>query len=670
MMNRVCAAEKCSNRLGSAHANRKYCSQRCADREKKRRWRESQRVEAIDPSKVKRGDAYQTLVNNPKIADLIDAGELTQRDVARAVGVAPSTFSEDYTTFLMDQANDALGEDWEMSDEVRQMLCIGEYDYDPETDDLEEWLDRAVEGFVRFRNRFFKLPRGKVYITKSFHRKWIRAVLRAIITGGRLEILSPPRHGKSELLVHFVDWLIARDPEFRIVWIGPNEPIAKRMVGAVKKTLESNVALIEACLGPGKSWAPTGRNKTSWGTTQLTVANRDPEVENKAPSLTAVGRGGKVLSMDVDLLVLDDIEDYDSTKNDSNRSGTRHWMFNNVESRKEEHTAWLIIGSRQHPDDVYGYVIEDPEWETIVDSAHDEDCALDPADENIHIDCMLFPEVRSYRWLQSKFRTARANGLEANAEMVYLNDPRPRGMIVFDASRIELAKNHKRGIGVEGMKEAVAREMGVDRINVNYHLVAGLDPSATGFQVGFLWGFVRELNKLYVVDIDTRQGGGIYAALELMVRWHEMYDLKHWVWENNIMSEADLLQNTDVRQFTELNHVYLEPHNTQGGNRNVPAIGVGAMSGLYETDPPQVDIPWGTEEARSKSQQYITQMVKFVETADTMTRVKRKTDVLMASWFPMKAIRRFRKEYQAAADTGGEYSYEGFDATEWDQVPW
>jgi hypothetical protein len=669
-MNKKCSAEKCSKPITGAHANRKYCSDRCLNREKKRRWREKQRIEVLDPATIKRGDAYHSLVATPKIVELIEAGELTHREAAMAIGVGRSTFSEDYATYLMDRSTTLLAETWEMDDEVKQMLAISEYDFDPINDDIEEWLDAAVEAFVRFRNRFFKLPKGKVYITKSYHRAWIRSVLKAIMLGGRQCILSPPRHGKSELLVHFVDWLIARDPEFRIVWIGPNEPIAKIMVGAVKKTLESNTELIRACLAPGETWAPTGRNKTAWGTTTFTVANRDSLVENKAPSLVAIGRGGKVLSLDVDLLVLDDIEDYDSTKNETNRSGTRNWMFNNVESRKEEHTAWLVIGSRQHPDDVYGYLIEDPEWDVIVDSAHSETCALDPEDENIHIECMLFPEVRTYRWLMGKLRTSRAQGLESNYEMVYLNDPRPQGMIVFSADRIDLAKNHRRGIGLDGMREAVARELGVDQLNVNYHLVAGLDPSATGFQVGFLWGFVRELNKLYVIDIDNRQGGGIYAALELMVRWHEMYGLKHWVWENNIMTEADLLQNSDVRRFYEMNDVYLEPHNTQGSNRNVPAIGVGAMSGLYASDPPLVDIPWGSEEARSKSQLYVNQMVKFVETADGMSRVKRKTDVLMASWFPMKAIRRFRKEHQASAEVGAEYSYQGFDATEWDEVPW
>lgn len=666
MATRSCAAEKCRKQF-TGHASRKYCSDTCRDREKKRRWREKQRQDLIDPRKIKRGDAYQTLVDNPRIAELLDQGELTQRDVARAVGVAASTFSEDYTTFLMDGQLAESAADWSMDEQLAQWLATGEYDYDPDTETLNEFLDRAIEGFVRWRNEFFKTPRGPYY-TKAFHRVWIRGVLRSIYTGSRQAILSPPRHGKSELLVHFAIWLISRNPDFRIIWIGPNLDIASDMVGLCKRILEENHELRERTLPPGATWQPTGRNKTSWGTTKLTVANRTMAL--KAPTLRAVGRGQKILSMDVDLIICDDIDDFDSTINEKSRSDTRHWMFNNVESRKEEHTAWLVIGSRQHPDDIYAYLIDDEEWDVVVDSAHSRLCTKDELDVDVHVDCMLFPEIRSYRWLLSKLRTARNQGLEANFEMVYLNDPRPTGMVVFSQSRIDASKNHRRGLGVEGMKTYVADELGVDRFNVGYHLVAGLDPSATGYQAGFLWAWVRELNRLFAIDISNEKGGGIYKALDLFVEWHELYGVKHWVWENNIMSEDDLLQNSDVRAFTDANNIYLEPLNTQGGNRNNPTIGVGAMAGMWESEPPMIDLPWGTEAARDKFVVYERQLVKFVETADTMRRVNRKTDILMASWFPMKAIRRFRKEHQAQADVSDDFSFTNFGTTEWDTAPW
>jgi hypothetical protein len=65
------------------------------------------------------------------------------------------------------------------------------------------------------------------------------------------------------------------------------------------------------------------------------------------------------------------------------------------------------------------------------------------------------------------------------------------------------------------------------------------------------------------------------------------------------------------------------------------------------------------------------QMIRFVQTSPTMRRsATRKTDLLMASWFPMKAVRRLQKEVQAEVSSDEELSYTGFNSTEWDEVPW
>lgn len=667
-MRKTCAAEGCANSF-NGHANRRYCSRTCQERESKRRYRGRLSVARVDPSRIKRGSAYDTLANTPELVRMLKEGEITQKVIAEAVGVSRTTFSEDWATFLMDEANLALGDEWVMDPEMVELLMLAEHDYDPESDDIDEWIEIAIENFARWRGKFLRTKRGP-YITKAFHKRWLRALFKAILTGGRLTILSPPRHGKTELLIHFVIWLVSRDPEFATMWVSVNEKIAKLAVAEAKRIMETNVALIEATLGPGRRWKPTGRQTTSWGALEFTVANRSTEISNKAPTMVAIGRAGGVLSRDVDLIVTDDIEDFKATQQADKREATRSWAFNDVESRKEEHTAWLNIGSRQHTDDIHSYLIDDKEWTVIVDSAHDPDCHKPDTDFDAHVSCMLFPEVRSYRWLMGKLRSARSQGLEANYEMVYLNDPRPIGTVVFDKDRIDAAKNWGRGLGLEGFRAVVAETLGGDRLDVNFRLVAGLDPSASGYQAAFLWAWVPTLNRLYCIDIDNRKGGGVYQFLELMVEWFETYELTHWVWENNIMTEADLRQNSDVARVVENTGIYLEAHNTQGANRNNPAFGVGSMSGLYDPEPPMIDLPWGTDQAREKVGQYVRQMLKFTETADTIGRVKRKTDILMASWFPMKVVRRWRSEVAASEDSQNEASYAGFETTDWNEAPW
>lgn len=650
MATRQCAAHGCYKQF-TGNANRKYCSTQCKERTNKAAYRDRKKVAVLAPQRVRRGDVYATLESSPALVDALAGGAVSATAAAEAIGVGRTTFDHAYATFLAEGAARIAADAWVRDPTYDEWLATGDFDY-TETQDLDEWLDRATEGFVSFREHFFSTPRGPYY-TKEFHRAWIRGILHAIVTGGRQLILSPPRHGKSELLVHFAVWLIARDPSFRIIWIGGNSDIASDMVGAVKQHLESDEELRTALIGPAQ-WRPLGRRATTWGATKFTVANRSQVA--KAPTMRSVGRQGKILSMDVDLIICDDIEDFDSTVNETERGKTRSWWFNTVESRKEEHTAWVTIGSRQHPDDLYDYLLGDSEWEAIVNSAHDPVCGKDPATEEDHDSCMLFPELRSYRWLAGKRRTAEAQGLLANYEMVYLNDPRPPGMTVFSETSIEASKNWGRRVGLAGLDH-----------DKGYHLVAGLDPSATGFQAALLWAYVKSENRLYGVDIDNRRGGGVYEAFALFRDWDERYGVKHWVVEENGFQRA-IGENREVREWANREGVYLEPHQTQGGNKHDNVYGVGAMAHLYDSG--LVDLPWGDEESREKFGLLISQMRRFVDRAAVMRRGNRLSDVLMASWFPMKAIRRFQKEAQARASVPDEFSFTGWDTSTFNEVPW
>jgi hypothetical protein len=675
MVSRPCSAQGCTNRV-TGNRNRKYCSDTCSNREKKRRHRAKQTTEVVSPARVRYGDAYETLSQAPDLVTALAENRITQRTAAQVIGVSESHFAQAYANFLAEEGKAQLVLEWTRDPEIDRLLAVGGWDWDENPDTLEDWLDFAVEAFVTWRERYFTTPRGP-YVTKDFHRDWIRIMLRSLRTGGRYLILSPPRHGKSELLIHFSTWLICRDPNVRIVWVSANETMAETMVSMVKTILEKNSPLRTDILGPVITWQPQGRMKTRWGLKQFTVANRTLASDIKAPTMAARGRRGSILSMDVDLICMDDIEDVLSTEGEAERGKTRNWVFNTVESRKEEHTAWVTIGSRQHPDDVYDYLLDDPEWEATVNAAHDPLCPLPEYDENVHTDCMLFPELRSYSWLMSKKRSAESQGLLSNWEMIYQNDPRPIGLLVFTTDMIDRCKNRGRGLGLEGMRRDVVRRLeGMESAGtptpeqVSYHLVGGLDPSATGFQSGFLWAWVDAVGVLYCIDATNRKGGGIYPFLDLMVEWLDAYDLRHWVWENNILPEGDLRQNPDVKAFVEKNDIYLEAHTTQGGNKNNRLFGVGGMSNLYEEE--IIDLPWGTEAARELMLIYERQMLRFVDGAGEMRKLNRKTDMLMSSWFPMKAIRRFWKEAQAeaSAEVGEDFSYEGWDMSTYNEAPW
>ena len=635
-----------------------WCSQKC--RNTNNNYRQSKdRKKRAAATKGQRGTVYDELRAAPWLADL-HSGRITLAEAGRRLERTPAAVQKAWHAVLIDEEQERKAEHWEPDDDIAMMLG-GEWDGTTRGEDFEKYLDDMVERFVQFRTRFFMAGPRRPYITAPFHRKWIRSILAVIYTGGKQMILSPPRHGKSELLVHFCVWLICRNPDIRIVWVAGNLDVASSMVQSVKDHLEQNLPLIAAVLPPGQAFKPSNRVGATWQKDQFKVATTTV-VGQKANTVVAVGKGGKILSRDADFIIADDIEDHETTLQPKVRSDTRNWFMTTLDSRAEEHTAWVIIGSRQHPDDLYGYLLEDPAWATIVDSAHNELCAIPTDRPDQHTECMLFPELRSYKWLMSKRTSAQALGLEGQWEMVYLNQPQPEGMTIFLKEDIEQCFNRERDIGLTRHSTAIPDDL---------RLVAGLDPAATGYQAGWCWGWSATTKKLYMIDINNRAGGGIDAFLELAENWYQNYGLAHWVVEDMGFQKGYRTEQR-VRDWATDRGVHIEGHTT-GSNKADPYFGVGAMANLYRQN--RIDLPYGTAEAREKTQLFVRQAIRFVElTATTTTGPTRKnrsqTDLLMAGWFPQKVIRRWQKEQDAHQAVQYQTAYPGWDVSTINQTPW
>jgi hypothetical protein len=650
-MNRVCTLPGCKKKLIGKRSDTLYCT----DAHKAK----AHRIKAKAQREVEAGENPEKVVARPvgisigifeEIERLLSEGH-TISEVSRITGENKSVVFKAKVRLEATQTAADLNDNWEMSSDVYRVLAHDLKEPDPRNyEESMDWAIAAADRFLEFEALFIPLGKGKPYIRKPFHRRWIIETLFAIVTGGYLQIMAPPRHGKSELMRNFSVWIICRFPDARILWVGSNEQKSVEQVKAIRDILESHRTLRLAVLGPTKSF-----RGNEWASGRFTVDNRTTVLTGS--TMLAIGRGGKMLSLNADIIFVDDIEDYESTSLPHQRRKTRRWYGQDLDSRKEEHTAMVIIGSRQHFDDFYGYNLDDPNFRFITDSAHNLSCSLDPFINSLHVDCMLFPEVRSYRWLMSKKTGSEARDEEGIFEMVYLNDPHDETLQIFVASVIRPSFNATRGIGLENIPERGRK------------LVAGLDPSATGYQAGFLWAVTASGIKLkpieiqgpggtmmpvpgadmmrvqdaklrrWMVDIDNRVGGGIEAALELMQRWLLKYDCRHWVIEENLF-HGSIRKDPRVRYFVKMNEIHMEQIDTQGTNKHDPSYGVGAMKRLFTSQ--IVDLPYGTDEARTKTNMYAKEMYSFTD--DATLQAKRKANILMASWFPQKVIRRWEKE--------------------------
>jgi len=618
-----CSAADCSRKL--KNGNQKYCSNSCKQKAAYARKKKEPVVEQVGVTI--RGVHYEKFVL--EYAADIENRKITHAKVAELLDINKSTVTRMFNAYKEDKQVVKAQENWVTPQEATESL----------------------QDFKEFRDRYFKTETGDPYETADFHEKWINSIIKAIDEGGEQMILSPPRHGKTDLLTHFAVWQICKNPNIRIMWVGGNEDIAKNAVGSVLDQLENNEQLIEEICGPGNKFQPKNRSGKSWSSGQFTVGTRTV-TGIKSPTMVSVGKGGKILSRDCDLIIADDIEDHGTTIQPSAREQTRQWWTTTLSSRKEEHTAVVVIGSRQHPEDLYNFLLENPEMTTIVEEAHSTECILPENDVEVHTDCMLWKTKRTYKWLRSRKTAAETTGGKAIFEMVYLNKAFVDGITMFNSEDIDSCRDINRHIG---------------HIPAGTHLIAGLDPASTGFQACVLWAADTETGKLYLVDIENEEGGGIIQARESIKKWYEKYNCAHWVIEENGFQKA-IRQDEKIKDLCARFGIYTEGHQTQR-NKFDPIFGVGSMAQLFKEG--LINLPYGDANSEVKSNIYRRQLIYFSSAANKAKGNKSyKSDVVMTSWFPLKVIRRLGKERLAEVGLDYEPSFGDWNISDMNESPW
>ena len=632
--NVVCIAKGCRKRLTGKQ--RKFCSPTCQKRQFASDKRHNDKVtkpinrelksDDGDYASVRRGQYYQSFVSEG-YADLLANGDISVAEVALLLDTSSATVSRMSAAYKVDVRNSLAAEDWQVSEEAKKNL----------------------RNFSSFREKYFRTEQGKKYETADFHKNWISNIIESIDNGKELLILSPPRHGKTELLIHFAVYQICKNPNIRIMWVGGNEDIAKNALSAVLDVLDTNEELRDAYCPPGTNFKPDNRSGKNWSQNQFTVGTRTV-AGIKSPTMVAVGKGGKILSRDCDLIIADDIEDHQTTMQPGARESTRQWWTTTLSSRKEEHTAVVVIGSRQHPDDLYHHLLDSDNFTSIVETAHRLDCDLPEHTPEEHVDCVLWPTKRSFDWLMSRARSASSTGGRQIFEMVYYNQTYVEGTQIFTMNIID---------------QCMRPDLIMGEHYHNLHLVAGLDPASSGFQASVLWGIDAYRGELYLIDLENRKGGGIRAALDQMSDWLHHYDCRHWIVEENGFQSAIRLDES-IKEFTLRNGIQVQGHLT-GKNKHDPLYGVGAMADLFENR--KIHLPTGDSESSAKIQKYRQQLLYF-DGKPVSKRNKEKTDIVMASWFPMKVFRRMQKE--RLADIGTDYtpSYGDYKITDMNEAPW
>lgn len=196
------------------------------------------------------------------------------------------------------------------------------------------------------------MPRITPAFAPPTHLAPLVAVLERIAAGERVRavVSVPPRHGKTELLLHALAWLLARHPGWLLAYVSYAADFARSKSRQARDyALAAGVAL-RADSAALHEWRATGGG-----------------------GLLATGVGGPLTGHGVKLLAVDDPF---KNRSEADSPAIRHkvfeWFRSTAITRVEPGASALIVHTRWHRDDLIGRVLRSEElreagpWENVL----------------------------------------------------------------------------------------------------------------------------------------------------------------------------------------------------------------------------------------------------------------------------------------------------------------
>lgn len=259
------------------------------------------------------------------------------------------------------------------------------------------------------------------------HLHRIAELFERIMQGERIRALVsvPPQHGKTELLLHGLAWLLRKKPWLRNSYVSYAAQLAR-----TKSKLARDYAL-----AAGVELRRDATAATQWNT---------PE----GGGLLAGGVGGPLTGSPVDgvMLIDDPHKNRVEAESQTIRDKIKGWFTSTAASRLHPGASCLVVHTRWHDDDLIGWLKETKpgDWEIIELRAI---CEGDDPDDDRQVGEALWPEFWSVQALEVK----RKEVGEYDWASLYEQRPKPRGATVFGEAHFftDLPEGWTPGVGLD-----------------------------------------------------------------------------------------------------------------------------------------------------------------------------------------------------------------------------
>ncbi len=164
-------------------------------------------------------------------------------------------------------------------------------------------------------------------------------------------INAPPRHGKSFTATNFVEWVLGKDPTYKIMSGSYNEDLSKTFSKKVRQAIETEKVgeeVVYRDIFPNTNIKYGSAEAKKW----QTEASSQINYLATSPTGTATGFGANMLVID------DVIKTAEQANNENDLEKHWEWFTNTMLSRREGKKKVLIIMTRWKSKDLAGRLIE------------------------------------------------------------------------------------------------------------------------------------------------------------------------------------------------------------------------------------------------------------------------------------------------------------------------
>lgn len=279
----------------------------------------------------------------------------------------------------------------------------------------EQLVRELLSSLIKFTQAFYKLRTGRKFelskpMSRESHYLTICQELIKVIKGEtkRLMINVPPRYGKTELVIHFIAWALARFPDSNFIYTSYSHTLAARQAQTVRAIL----AMAEYRETFGVRLKPGSTEKDNFETSH----GGSVYAAGAGGTITGFGAGIKGCPRFGGCIAIDDIHKPNEIHSDTIRESVIQWFYETLMSRLNDpqRTPIIFIGQRLHEDDLAARLIKTGEWKLVILPA------LDAAENALH------PQMHNYYDLR-KMRTEQPYVYASQ----YQQNPIPAGGTIF-----------------------------------------------------------------------------------------------------------------------------------------------------------------------------------------------------------------------------------------------